>query len=279
MSTRNKVIIGIVIAVPVIIALIVGIGAASVWIRGGSGEPSEEISAPTLERRAAETEEATEEVAEDPTDEPTEEPTDEPTEEPTVAPTAVPPTDVPASNDLLFRIVPEQSEVRFILEEDLRGVRTTVLGTTDQVAGDILVDRVNPANSVIGTIRINVRTLQTDQEFRNRAIRAEILESARDEYEFSEFVPTELIGMPESVEVGQPFSFQIVGELTVRDITNEVTFEATVNPISETVIEGTASAQVLRSDYSLEIPDVPSVANVTNEVQLDIDFHAELVEE
>jgi polyisoprenoid-binding protein YceI len=189
------------------------------------------------------------------------------------------PTLEASASGLLFRIVPEESEVRFVIDEELQGRPNTVVGRTDQVAGDILIDRNTPANSQIGTIRVNVRTLLTDNEFRNRAIRSQILESAKDEYEFSQFAPTRIDGLPERVAVGDTFSFIVTGNLTVRNITKEVTFQASVTAVSETQITGTASAQVLRSDFELQIPNVPGVANVTNEVQLEIDFVAELVTE
>lgn len=177
-------------------------------------------------------------------------------------------------SEMVFRIVQDESRVSFILEEDLRGVRTTVIGTTNDVAGDIQVDLENPANTQIGAIRINLRTLATDNDFRNRAIRGEILQSARDEYEFTEFIPTAIEGLPETVSVGQPFTFQVTGDLKLVDTTRSVTFEVTVTPVSEERLEGTGTATVLRSDYGLKIPDVPSVANVTDEVQLTIDFVA-----
>lgn len=177
-------------------------------------------------------------------------------------------------SEIVFRIVQDESRVSFILEEDLRGVRTTVIGTTNDVAGDIQVDLENPANTQIGAIRINLRTLATDNDFRNRAIRGEILQSARDEYEFTEFIPTAIEGLPETVSVGQPFTFQVTGDLKLVDTTRSVTFEVTVTPVSEERLEGTGTATVLRSDYGLKIPDVPSVANVTDEVQLTIDFVA-----
>jgi polyisoprenoid-binding protein YceI len=180
---------------------------------------------------------------------------------------------------LLFRIVPEESEVRFKIDEDLRGRRVTVVGATNQVAGDILIDRVNPPNSQIGTIRINVRTLQTDSGNRDRAIRSFILESARDEYEFSDFVPTAIENMPTSVEVGTPFEFLVIGDLTLRGQTRQVTFNVTVTPISEERIEGQARAQVLYKDFGLSIPEVPGVANISDEVKLEIDFVAVLVAE
>lgn len=266
MLKKLLILVGILVAVGVIV---VAAGSIYIYVSGGSGEASEEISAPTLvPRTAIPTDPADEMIATETTAEDTE-----------AVPDVAEPTTAPATTDLLFRIVPEESEVRFILQEDLRGVRTTVVGRTNQVAGDILVDQANPSNSMIGTVRVNVRTITTDQEMRNRAIRSQILESAKDEYEFSQFVPKRLEGMPASVEIGTPFTFTIIGDLTVRDITREVIFEAEVMPVSETRIEGSARAVVFRKDFDLQIPNVPSVANVTDEVALEIDFVATRVED
>ena len=69
----------------------------------------------------------------------------------------------------LFRIVPEESEVRFLLDEVLMGTPTRVIARSSELAGDVVVDFQTPANSQIGTIRVNARTLETDNEFRNRA--------------------------------------------------------------------------------------------------------------
>ncbi|NWG17740.1 MAG: YceI family protein [Chloroflexi bacterium] len=183
-------------------------------------------------------------------------------------------TATPEAAAVLFRIVPDESEVRFILTEDLRGAPTTVIGKTDQVAGEILVDFATPGSTRMGVIRINARTLATDNDFRNRAIRGEILQSSQDKYEFSEFTPTELIGLPETVAVGDTISFQIIGDLKVRDITQTVTFEATVTVVSEDRLEGSAKTTVQRADYDLVIPSVPGVANVSEAVNLEIDFVA-----
>lgn len=180
----------------------------------------------------------------------------------------------PAAGGITFSIVPEESQVRFELDEDLRGQRVTVVGVTDQVAGQIRVDRERPWNTEVGPIRVNVRTMQTDNEFRNRAIRGQILLSAQDEYEFAEFVPTALSGLPEVVAVGEPFSFEMTGDFTLRGISQPVTFEVTVTPASETRLEGTAQTTVTRTQFGLNIPSVPGVANVEEEVLIAIDFVA-----
>jgi polyisoprenoid-binding protein YceI len=175
---------------------------------------------------------------------------------------------------LLYRITVDESEARFELDEDLAGVRTRVTGITDQVAGDIIVDFGSPADSELGTIRVNARTLATDNSFRDRAIRGQILRSSDDAYEFIEFVPTALETLPDSAAVGDTVTFQVIGDLTVIETTLSTTFEVTVNLVAADRIEGTATTTVLRSDYGLEIPEVPSVANVTDEVMLTIDFVA-----
>jgi polyisoprenoid-binding protein YceI len=165
--------------------------------------------------------------------------------------------------------------VRFILDEVLRGSPNTVTGRTDQIAGQIAVDFANPQNSQVGEIRISARSLATDNELRNRAIRGQILQSSQDEFEFISFKPTEITGLPASVTMGQSFEFQITGDLTIRDITHPVTFDVTVTPDSEAHIEGTAIATVQRGDFNLIIPNVPGVADVDEAVRLEVDFEAD----
>ncbi|HYO87293.1 MAG TPA: YceI family protein [Candidatus Limnocylindrales bacterium] len=180
-----------------------------------------------------------------------------------------------ASAPVVFNITPGDSTVSFELDEDLRGVRTTVVGTTPDVAGQIAVDFSNPAASQAGVIRFNLRTLATDNDFRNRALRGQILQSAQDEFEFGEFTPTALSGLPDTpVEVGQTINFELTGDLRIRDVSNPVTFAVTLTVVSADEITGEATATVNRNDWGLTIPDVPSVANVEEEVLLTIRFVA-----
>ena len=189
------------------------------------------------------------------------------------------PTLVAEDNQQVYRIDKEQSTVQFFLREDLNGRRTDVIGTTGEVAGDILVDFNTPSNSSVGTIRVNARTLETDQNLRNRQIRTFILDSASDEHEFIDFVPTELQNFPESPEIGQELQFQIVGNLTIKGTTQSELWDATVTLVSEDRMEGVATTTVSRSDYNLQIPNVSSVANVDEDVQLTVSFVALAVDE
>ncbi len=225
---------------------------------------------PTAQPTTVPTAQPTGETAVQPTAQPMEEPTAQPMEEPTAQPAE---ESAAASGGLrLYRISQAQSRVRFELDEDLRGVRITVVGETDQVAGELAVDLADLAATQVGVIRINARTLTTDNDFRNRAIQNQILQTGA--YEFITFTPTAVNGLPASARVGETLSFTIVGDLTIRDVTNEVTFAVTATAVSPTQISGTAIATIQRAAYNLRIPEVPSVANVEEEVQLIIEFVA-----
>jgi polyisoprenoid-binding protein YceI len=179
-----------------------------------------------------------------------------------------------SGNAKLFHILPEQSEVRFITNEVLLGQPKTVVGTTNEVAGDLAVDFDNPTNSRVGAIRINVKTLQTDNEFRNRALRGQILMATRPEFEFVSFVPKRIAGLPTSIRLGEKFTFQVVGDLTLRGATREVTFDAEVTPVDHTHVKGSAWATIHYGDFNITIPDAPGVANVSETVRLEISFAA-----
>ena len=262
MSRTVRIVMGV-----VVFGFIVVITAgAYLTVRGGSGEASRSV----VEYAVAQgyqypTVAPTESDPADPTPaaeiaEPTEEATEQPGEL--------------SGTGTVFNIVPEESEVRFEIDDVLNGQAETVVGRTDQVAGQINVNFDDPAQTQLGLIVVNVRTLETPIDLRNSVIRGEILLSAQDEFEFGEFQPTSITGLPEEVTMGEPFSFQITGDLLLRGISNEVTFDATVTPVSETRLEGTASAVVQREQYGMEIPSIPFVANVEEEVELYIDFVA-----
>lgn len=192
--------------------------------------------------------------------------------EETEAPTDEAEVSTEQGGTVVYVISQQESEVRFSIDELLRNVPTTAVGVTDQIAGELAINFDAPAESQVGLITVNARTLATDNNNRNRMIRNEILDT--DEFEFIVFSPTGLSGMPDRITPGAPVSFQISGDLTVRDVTAPVTFNVTAQVDDSGRLTGSAGAVVLRSTYGLTIPSVPSVAGVSDEVILSIDFVA-----
>ncbi len=176
------------------------------------------------------------------------------------------------SEVVVAQIVPEESEARFIIDEVLNDAPKTVVGTTNQVAGELAVDPGDPAKSRVGTIQLNARTLTTDNDFRNRALMNRIL--VTDQYEFITFTPTSMAGLPQAGSVGESYTFQMTGNLTIKDVTKEVTFDVTATPQSAARLEGKAATTIRYADYGITIPQVRQVASVADEVRLEIDFVA-----
>ena len=221
------------------------------WFSAGSGEPSTELTTPTIAGQTTTTVGPTTTVGEG---------------------TA---TSVAETASGAFVIQQEQSQASFTINEVLRGVPTTVVGTTSELAGQFVLDFEELSQTRFSDFVVNARTFATDSSTRDRAIRGPIiLNSATDEFEFITFTVTEAVGLGGSAAVGDTFTFTLVGDLTIRDQTNEVEFEVTATLVDDSTVEGTATTEVLRSDYGIGIPNVASVADVTDEVSLQLEFVA-----
>ncbi len=143
------------------------------------------------------------------------------------------------------------------------------------MAGQVAVDPTDLSTIQFSQIIVNARTFETDSGNRERAIRGPIiLNSASDEFEFITFDVTSVDGLSGELTVGEPLTFTVTGDLLIRDTTSQVTFEVTATLVDETTIDGSASATVLRSDYGIGIPNAPGVADVGDEVLIQLDFVA-----
>ncbi len=166
------------------------------------------------------------------------------------------------------------SEARFLVNETLLGNPTEVKGVTNLITGTIEIDTADPAKTAVGPITIDARDLRTDRDLRNRSIRRFILESNKDEYRYITFTPTSIQGLPAQATAGDSFAFQVTGDLKIKDVSKPVTFDVDVKADSEAQISGLAKTTIKRSDFNLSIPSAPGVADVTEEVRLELAFTA-----
>lgn len=212
------------------------------WLAGGSGKPSTDLTTPTIAGSA------TTDDGNAPDDQ---------------------------SNPLTYVIDPSLSVASFEIDEVLQGTPQTVVGTTDQVAGQFDVDRDDLSLTQFSQIVINVRTLTTDSERRDRTMRGPvILNSASDEFELATFDVASIDGLTGSATIGSSLEFAVIGDLTIKGETSQTTFDVTVDVVDDRTLSGTATTIVLRSDFGIGIPSVPGVANVSDEVVLSLEFVA-----
>ena len=238
-------------------ALVVVLGASGVawlWYAGGSGEPSTELTAPTIADGSAPT-------------------TGAGTETEAGADGAT--TTGADGGATTYVIDSTRSTAYFEIGEELRGSPVVVRGSTDQVAGRVELDLADLSTARLSQVVINARTFKTDEERRDRAIRGPIiLNSASDEHELITFDVTSIDGLEGAAAPGDTVTLTVVGDLTIRGAVNTATFDVEATLADDGAVSGTAVATVLRSDFGIGVPSVPGVANVSDEVALVLEFTA-----
>jgi polyisoprenoid-binding protein YceI len=187
-------------------------------------------------------------------------------------PAATEPVSSPDGEAATFQIDAASSEARFVIDEVLSGSPNTVTGTTQEIAGIIQVNPSEPSLSIVGPITVDAASLATDNNLRNGAIRRFILQAS--DFPVIAFTSTAVEGLPAPAAESETYTFSLVGNLTIRDITRPVTFEVTITVESNDRLSGSATATIQRSDFDLSIPSVPQVAEVSSDVILEIDFTA-----
>ena len=259
----------VIAAVLVVIALAGGIWLYD-FVLGDTEAASAPISAPTLEVSASATPAPTATIA------PTQAAPTQAAPTQAALPEATAPTqgDPPAASSqgslVNYQISQDESQVRFNIYELLRGQPKDVIGVSNQIAGQVAVDLNDLSTAQMGEIVINARTLETDDSRRNQAIRNRILFT--DQYEFINFKPTQISGLSGSAVPGQSFTFQVYGDLTIKDVTAPVTFDVTVMVEAPERLVGSAKTSIALADFNLSVPSVPFVANVGETMALETDF-------
>lgn len=152
-----------------------------------------------------------------------------------------------------------------------RGLATAV-GSTSAISGEIAIDRQNPSRSTIGTITVDISKLASDSSQRDNRIRGQWLESTK--YPSATFVPKRLEGLPTTPYTdGQELTFKIVGDLTIRTVTKEVTFDATGKIVGDS-FTGTATTGFNMTDFGFDPPSIAGVLNSENAVALSLTIEA-----
>lgn len=180
-----------------------------------------------------------------------------------------------AEGERVFTLQPGESTASYEVQEEFfgRGIATTT-GSTDQVEGQIAL-AIDPASGTVSVgqnqITVNIESLTSDEARRDNRIRSEWLQSST--YPIANFVATDIQGFPTGAAEGQPITFQLIGDLTVRDITRQVTFTTTATLQGDT-LSGNAETLVYMKDYGFEAPTVAGFLAVTDGVTIKLNFVA-----
>jgi polyisoprenoid-binding protein YceI len=172
-----------------------------------------------------------------------------------------------------FRIVPEQTEASYEVQEQFldRNLPNKAIGKTSAVEGEFQFTAAGKPTGQVTKITVDLRTLTSDSGMRDRRIRSQWLES--NTYPYATFVSTGVEGVPDSYTMGQQVSFKLLGNMTIHDVTRPITFEMTGKLDGDTVT-GKATTQILMKDFGFDPPSVAGILTVQDGVTITVNFTA-----
>ena len=141
--------------------------------------------------------------------------------------------------------VAENSFAGYRVNEVLNGQDVTVTGRTPDVAGQIGI-----ADSTLtsATVEVELATVATDESARDDYFRSQALNT--DEF------PTATFELTAPVEVAADGGdLALVGDLTIRDVTQEVTVTAQAATAGEG-LQVVGSVPITFADYDMQAPDL-----------------------
>jgi polyisoprenoid-binding protein YceI len=244
MTKRTKIIIACVVA-------IAGLAAAAPWVYVNfiKEEADPEFTADDLDERlnsdttdtsdGANTTEADDGYA----------PTEPDTDPPAVV-TTDPVTDPATSTDGVDGdwTLGGASEVGYRIEEVLGGVDTTANGRTTAVTGSLTIAGTQ---ATAGEFTVDMTTFQSDKGQRDNQFNNRIM--TVDEFPTAMFVLTAPIEFGSVPAAGEAITATATGDLTLRGVTNSVTFEVNAQVGDDGGFGVQGQIPILFSDY--EIPD------------------------
>ena len=162
---------------------------------------------------------------------------------------------------------------RYRVRETLAGVtfESDAVGNTESITGSLTI---LPDGS-IGSgskITVDLTTLKSDQAFRDMYLGMVTLETKN--FPTLDFTPTQINGLDgplPSSDVPAPIGFSLVGDVTLKWITKETTWEV-IGILNGSTVSGRAATTLSFSDFELTKPAIPFLASVEDEIQLEIEF-------
>jgi len=147
----------------------------------------------------------------------------------------------------------------------------TAIGVTSDITGIISLDEVNPQNTSIGSIVVDISLFKSGSVKRDNTIRSRFLESSK--FPQVIFNASEIMGLPENYQLGETITFQVVGETTIRETTLPLTFDVSAN-FDGTTLSGQAETTFLMSDYGFGPISIAGILNTEDEVKIIINLIA-----
>jgi polyisoprenoid-binding protein YceI len=153
-----------------------------------------------------------------------------------------------------FVVASGESSAKYVVEETLRGLTATAVGTTTTVTGEIYLTKDGLYKDLASKFRVDLRTLKTDESMRDNYVRQNVLNTSR--FPFADFAIENVTGFPASYTEGAEISLTLTGTMTVHGTAKPITFTVKARQAGNT-LTATADTQFKMTDFGIDPPEVP----------------------
>ncbi len=155
--------------------------------------------------------------------------------------------------------------VGYRVKEELAGIGAkTAVGRTPDVTGTMVINGTT-ATSV--DIEVDLTTLESDETFRDGAIRNQAIETNR--FPTATFELTEPIDFGSIPKEGTTVSVDATGKLTLHGVTNDVTVPLDAKIVNDTIVV-TGLFDIPFADYDIDKPQAARVLSVEDRGQMEM---------
>lgn len=140
------------------------------------------------------------------------------------------------------------------VDEVLNGQNVTVTGRTEEVSGDLTV---TAGRLSAGTVSVDLASVATDSGQRDNQFRGTVMDT--DRFPTADFALTRPVPLG-GLDVGSTVSVDLVGTMTLKGTTRDVTIPATVQRTAQDAVTVTGSLPLTWSDYGVNAPNLGFVS-------------------
>ena len=170
-------------------------------------------------------------------------------------------------------VLQEGTVARYVVQEQFANVDlpNDAIGETPDVEGAFTFDDNGSIVSGESRIVMNAASLRSDASRRDDYLSRSAIETGQ--YPEIVFVATGVSGLPWPLPTSGEHTFEIQGDLTVRDVTRPVAWETTAS-FAGAAVTGTAKTAFTFGEFEMDVPVLAFLLSVEDNIRLELDFIA-----
>lgn len=182
-----------------------------------------------------------------------------------------------------YVIIPAESKASYQVKEEffagalakygINAGLADVVGSTQEIEGQLQLNFDN-LSQALGENQFSVKmnTFTTTRNQRDQYIREN--GPRFNDFPLATFTANAIEGAPANYKTGEEVSFQLVGELTIRETTKPVTFAIKATILGNR-LSGVATTRLKMSDFGIDPPNFANTLTVADEFGIEVTITAQ----